>query len=69
MSDLRESGDIEADADLILFPHRPSMYWKKVGQPSPPDELIIAKNRQGRTGVISMDYKGSHYRFVERVSM
>lgn len=69
MSDLRESGDIEADADLILFPHRPSMYWKKTGIPSPSDELIIAKNRQGRTGVISMDYKGSHYRFIEKVGL
>lgn len=69
MSDLRESGDIEADADLILFPHRPSLYWKKVGQPPPPDELIVAKNRQGRTGIIQMEYKGSHYRFVERVGV
>lgn len=67
MSDLRESGDIEADADLILFPHRPSLYWKKVGQPPPPDELIVAKNRQGRTGIIQMEYQGSHYRFVEKI--
>lgn len=67
MSDLRESGDIEADADLIIFPHRPSLYWKKAGQPPPPDELIIVKNRQGRTGIIQVEYKGAHYKFVERV--
>ncbi len=67
MSDLRESGDIEADADLIIFPHRPSLYWKKAGQPPPPDELIIAKNRQGRTGVIQMEYLGPYYKFVEKV--
>jgi replicative DNA helicase len=67
MSDLRESGDIEADADLIIFPHRPSLYWKKAGQPPPPDELIIAKNRQGRTGVIQMEYLGPFYKFVEKV--
>jgi replicative DNA helicase len=67
MSDLRESGDIEADADLIIFPHRPSLYWKKAGQPPPPDELIIVKNRQGRTGIIQVEYKGAHYKFVERI--
>lgn len=67
MSDLRESGDIEADADLIMFPHRPSLYWKKANQPPPPDELIIAKNRQGRTGIIQMEYKGPYYKFVEKV--
>lgn len=67
MSDLRESGDIEADADLIIFPHRPSLYWKKASQPPPPDELIIAKNRQGRTGIIPMEYKGAFYKFIEKL--
>ena len=67
MSDLRESGDIEADADLIIFPHRPSLHWKKTGVPAPDDELIIAKNRQGRVGVIKMEYQGSYYRFLEKV--
>jgi replicative DNA helicase len=67
MSDLRESGDIEADADLIVFPHRPSLYWKKAGQPPPPDELIVVKNRQGRTGVIQVQYNGPYYKFVEKV--
>jgi len=67
MSDLRELGDIEADADLIIFPHRPSLYWKKAGQPPPPDEIIIAKNRQGRTGIIQVDFQGAYYKFVERI--
>jgi len=67
MSDLRESGDIEADADLIVFPHRPSLYWKKAGQPPPPDELIVVKNRQGRTGIIQVQYNGPYYKFVEKV--
>jgi replicative DNA helicase len=67
MSDLRESGDIEADADLIIFPHRPSLYWKKAGQPPPHDELIVAKNRQGKTGIIPVDFKGAYYKFLEKV--
>ncbi len=66
MSDLRESGDIEADADLIVFPHRPSLYWKKAGQPPPSDELIVVKNRQGRTGIIQVQYNGPYYKFVEK---
>ncbi len=57
LADLRESGQIEQDADLILFLHRPE-YYKK--HPSPEErgiaEVIIAKQRQGPTGVVKLAY-------------
>lgn len=43
LSELRESGNIEQDADVVIFPHRPNMKEGKV-------ELIIAKNRDGSIG-------------------
>jgi replicative DNA helicase len=51
LSDLRESGAIEQDADVVIFPHRPSYYL-----PDDPDfegiaELIFPKNRHGKTGI------------------
>ena len=57
LADLRESGQIEQDADLILFLHRPEYYKKN---PSPEErgiaEVIIAKQRQGPTGVVKLAY-------------
>lgn len=49
MSDLRESGAIEQDADLILFPWRPSYYGiiSEVQEPENYGELVFAKNRHG----------------------
>ena len=53
LADLRESGQIEQDADLIMFLHRPEYYKKN---PSPEEqgiaEIIVAKQRQGPTGII-----------------
>ena len=61
LSDLRESGNIEQDADIVMFIHRPSYYntdafdnentpWKERG------ELIIAKNREGTLGTIIFEH-------------
>jgi len=51
LSDLRESGAIEQDADLVMFPFRPSYYGEQEGtvsaQGEEAAELIIAKNRNG----------------------
>jgi len=51
LSDLRESGAIEQDADLVMFPYRPAYYGQEEGAPAGPTEeaaeLIIAKNRNG----------------------
>jgi replicative DNA helicase len=57
LADLRESGQIEQDADLILFLHRPEYYKKN---PSPEEkgiaEIIVAKQRQGPTGIIKVAF-------------
>ena len=54
MSDLRESGSIEEDADLIMFLYRDSYYSKKDEDKTL--EMIIAKNRNGETGTINTIY-------------
>jgi replicative DNA helicase len=54
LSDLRESGAIEQDADMILFLHRADAYLKEGGQPDGLGDLIIAKHRHGPTGRIKM---------------
>lgn len=63
MSDLRESGDIESDADIALFLYRPSYYMS--GDPPPIDEVevIIRKNRNGPIGTASLEYNPSIGRF------
>ena len=57
LADLRESGQIEQDADLILFIHRPEYYKKN---PSPEEqgiaEIIVAKQRQGPTGIVKVAF-------------
>ena len=50
LSDLRWSGDIEQDADVVLFLYRPWVYNKK--EDPQKTELIIAKNRDGNTGIL-----------------
>jgi replicative DNA helicase len=64
MSDLRDSGEIEQDADVILFIKRPIMANPELG-----DEwkhyakVSIAKNRQGRCGYVDLSYVGDQTRF------
>ena len=61
MSDLSESGALEADADVVLFPYRPWVYDKEY---SPNDaELIVAKNRNGETKKIPLYWQGEQFIF------
>jgi len=67
LSDLRESGSIEQDADLVALVHRPAYYAVQDEEPEPQDaELIIAKHRAGRTGTLNMTWRPSLTRFGGR---
>ena len=59
LSDLRESGSLEQDADLILFLHRE----EKSNEQSQPVKLIVAKARNGETGDIDLEFDRSRMRF------
>jgi len=61
MADLRESGAIEQDADLVLLLHRPE-YYDPNDQPGVA-ELIVAKNRNGATGTVKMTFLRNYTRF------
>ena len=61
MSDLRESGAIEQDADLVLLLHRPE-YYDPNDQPGI-SELNLAKNRSGATGTVKMTFLKNFTRF------
>jgi replicative DNA helicase len=61
MADLRESGAIEQDADLVLLLHRPE-YYDPNDQPGTA-ELILAKNRNGATGSVNLAFLRNIMRF------
>jgi len=62
MSDLRESGAIEQDADLILFPYREG-YYENPDDPDPLTEIIFGKIRMGERGSEGLEFKGQFSRF------
>ena len=66
LSDLRESGAIEQDSDVILFIYRDVIYNKDTEHPNIA-EVIIGKNRHGATGTIETHFEGRYTRF-ENVS-
>ena len=64
LSDLRDSGSIEQDADVILFLHRESLYNPEVENQAH-TELIVAKNRNGQEGIVHLEFDGSIQKFYE----
>ena len=66
LSDLRESGSIEQDADMVIFIHRPDFIGLSDGpQDKEKTQIIIAKHRNGETTDIDMLFKSERVQFVE----
>ncbi|HAE23489.1 MAG TPA: replicative DNA helicase [Spirochaetaceae bacterium] len=65
MADLRESGSIEQDADVIMFLHRDREIEKRMDERSPyiPTELIVAKQRNGPVGMVNLLFFPNFTRF------
>jgi len=66
LSDLRESGSIEQDADVVAFIHRESYYNRKEdlsAEEKAEAEIIIAKQRNGPTGIVKMHWNSAYTRF------
>lgn len=63
LSDLRESGSIEQDADIVMFLYRDAYYNKNTPDPALA-ECIVAKNRHGETGTVNLRYNGPYMLFV-----
>ena len=75
LSDLRESGAIEQDADLVMFIYRPEMYERPVDEQGNvakmPDgtpvegyaEVIVGKQRNGPTGFVKLNFRKQFTRF------
>ena len=62
LSDLRESGSIEQDADIVLFIHRDD-YYDQESENKNMAEIIVAKNRHGETGTVKLGWEGKYTRF------
>ena len=67
MSDLRESGCLEQDADIILFLNGERDFTAESDMRS--EQLIVAKNRNGRTGEVPMMFRGDQFLFMEVAEM
>ena len=66
LSDLRESGAIEQDADIVMFIHRPEFFGTAEADAYPGQtQLIIAKHRNGETGDVEMRFVASEVRFED----
>ena len=63
LSDLRDSGSIEQDADVVLFRYREGMHNREIDKAK--TELIVAKNRNGPTGDIQLIFNAEQTTFRE----
>jgi replicative DNA helicase len=65
LSDLRESGAIEQDADIVIFIHKPDLYDANAEQNEV--EMIVSKHRNGKTGSLYFDWVGEEVSFVPKI--
>ncbi len=63
LSDLRESGAIEQDADIVMFLHRED-YYNAETEKKNIAEVIISKNRNGATGIVELAWLGQYTKFA-----
>ena len=75
LSDLKNSGNIEEDADIVLGLYRDSYYKKEKDKPSmfnngaiEDAEILVLKNRDGRVGVAKVSFEGKSARFINKVA-
>ncbi|MCL0035743.1 replicative DNA helicase, partial [Thermodesulfovibrionales bacterium] len=65
LADLRESGALEQDADVIIFLYRDEFYNKNNPSNKGKAELIVAKQRNGPTGIVNLTYLADSTKFVD----
>jgi replicative DNA helicase len=72
LSELRDSGSIEQDADVVIFLYRDEYYKNQEGESSVPSdneqniaEIIVAKNRHGSTETVKVGWTGRYTKFRE----
>lgn len=65
MSDLRDSGAVEQDADKVIFVYRPGAYQSPDDEPDNSAEIIVAKNRSGMAGTAMLMWQGEYNKFIE----
>jgi replicative DNA helicase len=64
LSDLRESGSIEQDADIVMFIYRDEYYKREESEAKNKAEISIAKHRNGSTGKFELMWKGEYTKFT-----
>ena len=74
LSDLRDSGSIEQDADIVMFLYRPNYYinnenenrseYESQSEDKNAGECIIAKNRHGEVKTVGLHWQGEYMRFT-----
>jgi replicative DNA helicase len=64
LADLRESGSLEQDADMVVLLHREDAYERESPRAGEAD-LILAKHRNGPTGTVTVAFQGHYSRFVD----
>lgn len=71
LSDLRDSGSIEQDADIVLFLYREGYYNSDVSENEDKNsgECIVAKNRHGETRSVALHWQGEYMRFTARENL
>ena len=68
LSDLRESGAIEQDADVVMFVYREEYYEKDNPELKNKAQIVVAKQRNGPTGQFDLLFQGSTTKFKNKIN-